>query len=133
MYGPCQDFPVGGAHDVAAQEFVGSLLVFRHLRAGWHPIPGVARADQRSIAKLHHAGILRTGLRVSVDQLRGCWVQFSLLSRTHQYKIAVRVGVRDAFRSHTAAVRRAPEGYYQFAGRPADDGGEGAVEVRVLS
>jgi len=82
--------------------------------------PAVAAAQQRPVAQLQQAGVLRPAERMGINQFRfapAC----ALVPGPDQDQLAVGVGVRRACFAQMPSLRRAAKGHQELAVGPAHD------------
>src|ERR1051325_7859274 len=107
------------------------LLEFRN-RLWLQQRPTVTGAENRAVAQLHHARVLRAAEWICVNQLQLAAPAFSIVTGPHEDEIAVWVCVARAWLAEGAAFGRPPKCDEKFSARPQHDGWEGGVEICVL-
>src|SRR5215472_7553972 len=120
--------------DIAPEK--GEAAVTKHVRRFLRSVspqlsPTVTRTENRVIAKLHHAGILRPTEWMRVDELR-LRPGFAVVARTDQNEVAVRISVAGARFAEYPAFGRPAKRNQQFSIRPPHDGRKRAVELLIF-
>ena len=94
--------------------------------------PPVARANQRAIPQLDHAGILRSTERMRVEQLRLRTPAFAGVPGTHEHQVTIGIRMCDTRRAQGPPIRRSTKCHQQFAIASFDDGWKGRIKPRVF-
>lgn len=115
-------------HEVAVPE----RLVHARGMVGIQQRPAVTGAEDRPIAQLDQARVLRAAEGMGENVFRLAAPCLAAVARAHENEVTVGVGVRVGFFTEQFAVRRAAKRGDQFAVRPPYDRRKGTVKFLVL-
>src|ERR1019366_2960652 len=83
---------VFGAEQIASEEDEASMtkcVLQLSRRVGLKQRPAIAGTKDRTVAQLHHAGVLRTAKGIGVDQFGRLTPALAVVARPHEHQVTV--------------------------------------------